>query len=68
MVQEILGPYGQLSEGGPEELALDVESMAGERGTWAYAFLWSRAGTITFTSSAPRPWSPSTATRSSTAS
>ncbi|MBI4562635.1 MAG: acyl-CoA dehydrogenase, partial [Candidatus Rokubacteria bacterium] len=46
LVQEILGPYGQLSEGGPEELALDVDSMVGERGPWAYAFLWSRAGTI----------------------
>jgi alkylation response protein AidB-like acyl-CoA dehydrogenase len=46
LVQEILGPYGQLTEGGPEEFALDVDSMAGERGTWAYAFLWSRAGTI----------------------
>lgn len=46
LAQEILGPYGQLTEGGPEEFALDVDSAVGERGTWAYAFLWSRAGTI----------------------
>ncbi|MBI4242015.1 MAG: acyl-CoA dehydrogenase family protein [Candidatus Rokubacteria bacterium] len=46
LAQEILGPYGQISEGGPEEFALDVDSMLGQQGTWAYAFLWSRAGTI----------------------
>jgi alkylation response protein AidB-like acyl-CoA dehydrogenase len=45
--QEILGPYGQATEGGGlEEFTLDVDSSSGVRGTWAYAFLWSRAGTI----------------------
>jgi alkylation response protein AidB-like acyl-CoA dehydrogenase len=43
---EILGPLGQLSAGLPDEFHLDVDSSTGERGTWAYTFLWSRAGTI----------------------
>ena len=44
---EILGPYGQVTEGGGlEELTLDVDSSSGIRSTWAYAFLWARAGTI----------------------
>jgi alkylation response protein AidB-like acyl-CoA dehydrogenase len=44
---EILGPYGQVTEGGGlEEITLDVDSSSGVRGTWAYAFLWARAGTI----------------------
>jgi alkylation response protein AidB-like acyl-CoA dehydrogenase len=42
---EILGPYGQLSEG-VRELMLDIDTAVGDQGTWAYAFLWSRAGTI----------------------
>jgi alkylation response protein AidB-like acyl-CoA dehydrogenase len=42
---EILGPYGQLSEG-VQELMLDIDTAVGDQGTWAYAFLWSRAGTI----------------------
>jgi alkylation response protein AidB-like acyl-CoA dehydrogenase len=42
---EILGPYGQLSEG-VQELELDIDTAVGDQGTWAYAFLWSRAGTI----------------------
>jgi alkylation response protein AidB-like acyl-CoA dehydrogenase len=42
---EILGPYGQLTEG-VEELMLDIDTAVGDQGTWAYAFLWSRAGTI----------------------
>ena len=46
LAQEILGPYGQLTEGAPAELGLDVDTAVGEQGTWAYAFLWSRAGTI----------------------
>jgi alkylation response protein AidB-like acyl-CoA dehydrogenase len=47
LIQEILGPYGQLTSGLPAELALD-ESLPGygEGGSWAYAFVWSRAGTI----------------------
>jgi alkylation response protein AidB-like acyl-CoA dehydrogenase len=46
LVQEILGPYGQLTHGAPEELELDIDTAIGEQGTWAYAYLWSRAGTI----------------------
>jgi alkylation response protein AidB-like acyl-CoA dehydrogenase len=42
---EILGPYGQLTEG-VQELMLDIDTAVGDQGTWAYAFLWSRAGTI----------------------
>jgi alkylation response protein AidB-like acyl-CoA dehydrogenase len=43
---EILGPYGQLTDGAPPELELEVDTGLGDQGTWAYAFLWSRAGTI----------------------
>ena len=46
MAQEILGPYGQLTDGAPPELALEIDTAVGDQGTWAYAFLWSRAGTI----------------------
>lgn len=43
---EILGPYGQLTGGLPEALAARVTASSGHGETWAYAFLWSRAGTI----------------------
>src|SRR5881296_7955 len=43
---EILGPYGQIVDGGLEETTLDVDSSSGVRSSWAYAFLWARAGTI----------------------
>jgi len=43
---EILGPYGQLTQGAPKELQLEIDTAVGERGSWAYAYLWSRAGTI----------------------
>ena len=46
LAMEILGPYGQLTEGQPEEYRLHVDTAVGDHGTWAYAFLWSRAGTI----------------------
>ena len=46
LAMEILGPYGQLTDGAPEELRLEIDTAVGEQGTWAYAFLWSRAGTI----------------------
>jgi alkylation response protein AidB-like acyl-CoA dehydrogenase len=46
LAMEILGPYGQLTEGAPEEFRLEIDTAVGEQGTWAYAFLWSRAGTI----------------------
>ncbi len=46
LAMEILGPYGQLTEGAPEELQLEIDTAVGDQGSWAYAFLWSRAGTI----------------------
>jgi alkylation response protein AidB-like acyl-CoA dehydrogenase len=48
LVQEILGPYGQLEQGLAEELALNPDGTAvrGQDSSWAYNFLWSRAGTI----------------------
>jgi alkylation response protein AidB-like acyl-CoA dehydrogenase len=45
LAQEILGPWGQLTSGAPHEF-LEVDTSSGEPGTWAHAFLWSRAGTI----------------------
>jgi alkylation response protein AidB-like acyl-CoA dehydrogenase len=45
-VQEILGPYGQLFEGLPDQWALDEDHSQGREETWAYDYLWSRAGTI----------------------
>ena len=45
LVQEILGPWGQLTSGAPWGF-LEVATSSGEPGTWAHAFLWSRAGTI----------------------
>jgi alkylation response protein AidB-like acyl-CoA dehydrogenase len=45
LMQEILGPYGQLDEL-PPELALRGENQEGLDGSWAYNFLWSRAGVI----------------------
>ena len=46
LAEEILGPYGQLTDGVPPEYRLEVDTAVGDHGTWAYAFLWSRAGTI----------------------
>jgi len=46
LAEEILGPYGQLTDGAPPEYQLHIDTAVGERGTWAYAYLWSRAGTI----------------------
>jgi len=45
-VQEILGPYGQVTAGLPADEIFEVDSSSGIRATWAYAYLWSRAGTI----------------------
>jgi alkylation response protein AidB-like acyl-CoA dehydrogenase len=42
LVQEILGPWGQ----DMSEAASEVVTSSGEPGTWATAYLWSRAGTI----------------------
>jgi alkylation response protein AidB-like acyl-CoA dehydrogenase len=46
LAEEILGPYGQLTDGVPPEYRLEVDTAVGDHGTWAYASLWSRAGTI----------------------
>jgi alkylation response protein AidB-like acyl-CoA dehydrogenase len=46
LVQDILGPYGQLEKGLPTELALNSSTLRGDDSSWAYNFLWSRAGTI----------------------
>jgi alkylation response protein AidB-like acyl-CoA dehydrogenase len=45
LVQEILGPWGQAMSGAAADFA-EVDTSSGEPGTWATAFLWSRAGTI----------------------
>src|SRR5207244_5406597 len=45
LMQEILGPFGQLKDL-PPEMALRGENQEGLDGTWAYNFLWSRAGVI----------------------
>jgi alkylation response protein AidB-like acyl-CoA dehydrogenase len=41
---EILGPEGQLLA--PQHEFDEIDTSSGEPGTWAHAFLWSRAGTI----------------------
>jgi len=46
LMQDILGPYGQLERGLPAELALNSSTLRGDDSTWAYNFLWARAGTI----------------------
>jgi alkylation response protein AidB-like acyl-CoA dehydrogenase len=46
LVLDLLGPYGQIERGLPEELSLNSSTMRGDDSTWAYNFLWSRAGTI----------------------
>jgi alkylation response protein AidB-like acyl-CoA dehydrogenase len=46
LIQEILGPYGQLFEGLPDEIALGVGASRDGEDNWAHNFLWSRAGTI----------------------
>jgi alkylation response protein AidB-like acyl-CoA dehydrogenase len=46
LVQDILGPYGQIERGLPSELSLNSSTLRGDNATWAYNFLWSRAGTI----------------------
>jgi len=45
LAQEILGPWGQLTARSPHDF-LEIDTSSGEPGTWAHAFLWSRAGTI----------------------
>ena len=43
---EILGPYGQLTQGAPDDFKLQIDTAVGDNGSWAYAYVWSRAGTI----------------------
>lgn len=45
LAQELLGPWGQAMPEVEEDF-LRVETSSGAPGTWATAFLWSRAGTI----------------------
>lgn len=46
LVQDLLGPYGQIEKGLPADVSLNSSTMRGDDSTWAYNFLWSRAGTI----------------------
>jgi alkylation response protein AidB-like acyl-CoA dehydrogenase len=48
LYQEILGPFGQVSRGLPEELTMGdgVTAETGRPASWPYHFLWSRAVTI----------------------
>jgi len=46
LVQDILGPYGQLERGLPEGLELGGSGVRGQDSSWTFNFLWSRAGTI----------------------
>jgi alkylation response protein AidB-like acyl-CoA dehydrogenase len=46
LVQDVLGPYGQLERGLPDELASSSSTLQGDDATWAHNFLWARAGTI----------------------
>lgn len=46
LIQDMLGPYGQIEKGLPPDVSLNSSTMRGDDSTWAYNFLWSRAGTI----------------------
>lgn len=46
IVLEILGPYGQEIGGAPAEYRFADDAAYGDAETWAYQFMWSRAGTI----------------------
>ncbi len=46
LIQDLLGPYGQIERGLPDEVSLNSSTMRGDDATWAYNFLWARAGTI----------------------
>ena len=35
---EMLGPYGQLTDGAPDAFKLDIDTAVGDKGTWAHAF------------------------------
>jgi alkylation response protein AidB-like acyl-CoA dehydrogenase len=47
VIMDILGPYGQQIGGGPDDFKFSADADEyGESGSWAYTFLYSRAGTI----------------------
>jgi alkylation response protein AidB-like acyl-CoA dehydrogenase len=46
LMLDVLGPYGQQLEGAPPEFQLDLMGEEALSGTWAYYFVWARAGTI----------------------
>jgi alkylation response protein AidB-like acyl-CoA dehydrogenase len=46
IILEILGPYGQEIGGAPAEYRFADDAAYGDSETWAYQFMWSRAGTI----------------------
>ncbi len=47
MILDILGPYGQQISGAPAEYAYGENNLSyGDSDTWAYTYVWSRAGTI----------------------
>jgi alkylation response protein AidB-like acyl-CoA dehydrogenase len=46
LIQDILGPYGQLESGLPQQFELGGSGVRGQDSSWTFNFLWSRAGTI----------------------
>jgi alkylation response protein AidB-like acyl-CoA dehydrogenase len=46
LINEILGPYGLIASGAPDELALEDDVYYGESGSWAHALAGSYGGTI----------------------
>jgi alkylation response protein AidB-like acyl-CoA dehydrogenase len=46
LINEILGPYGLLAAGAPDELALEDDVNYGESGSWAHSLAASYSGTI----------------------
>jgi alkylation response protein AidB-like acyl-CoA dehydrogenase len=60
LVQEILGPWAQTMHSDVDGFT-GVDTSSGEPGTWATAFLWSRAGTIYSSSSRSRRTSSASA-------
>jgi len=46
IILEILGPYGQEIGGAPAAYRFAEDAAYGDSDTWAYQFMWSRAGTI----------------------
>ena len=45
-IQEILGPYGQQISGAGDFAKDESDVSYGDADTWAYQYVWSRAGTI----------------------